>query len=149
MAPEVLKQRYNEKCDLWSCGVIKYTLLSTILPFGGDDDDEIMRNVAKGEYDLSSSPFNKLSPNCLDLIRKLLTMDIDKRINAEQALNHPWFKMNKSQELFNKIKDNNIIRELIENLKKYERTSVIQETALAYLVHHFPQIKDVIFMQII
>ena len=149
MAPEVLKQRYNEKCDLWSCGVIMYILLSTIPPFGGNDDEEIMRNVAKGKYDLSSPPFNKLSSSCLDLIRKLLTMDINKRINAEQALNHPWFKMNKSQELFNKIKDNNIIRELIANLKKYERTSVIQETALAYLVHHFPQIKDVIFMQII
>ncbi len=149
IAPEVLKQRYNEKCDLWSCGVIMYILLSTIPPFGGNDDEEIMRNVAKGKYDLSSPPFNKLSSSCLDLIRKLLTMDINKRINAEQALNHPWFKMNKSQELFNKIKDNNIIRELIENLKKYKRTSIIQETALAYLVHHFPQIKDVIFMQII
>ena len=121
-----------------------YILLSTYPPFGGNDDEEIMRNVAKGKYDLSSPPFNKLSSSCLDLIRKLLTMDINKRINAEQALNHPWFKMNKSQELFNKIKDNNIIRELIENLKKYKRTSIIQETALAYLVHHFPQIKDVI-----
>ena len=68
MAPEVLKQRYNEKCDLWSCGVIMYTLFSTILPFGRDDDDEIMRNVAKGKYDLSSPPFNKLSSSCLDLI---------------------------------------------------------------------------------
>ena len=70
-------------------------------------------------------------------------MDVKQRISAEQALNHPWFKENKSQELYNKINDNDTMRILIENLKKYKRTSVIQETALAYLVHHFPQIKDV------
>ena len=144
IAPEVLSKHYNEKCDLWSCGVIMYILLSARPPFGGQDDEEIMERVSTGEYDLESPPFNKLSSNALDLIKKLLTMDYNERISAEQALNHPWFKANKSQELFNKINDNGTIRDLIENLKNYRRTSIIQETALAYLVHHFPQIKDVV-----
>jgi len=144
IAPEVLKKKYNEKCDLWSCGVIMYILLSGSPPFGGKDDDEIMKRVAIGKYDLESPPFNKLSKNALDLIKKLLTMDINKRINAEQALNHPWFKENKSQELYNKINNYQTIKTLIENLKSYKRTSIIQETALAYLVHHFPQNKDVV-----
>ena len=136
IAPEVLKKQYNEKCDIWSCGVIMYILLSARPPFAGEDDNEIMENVSLGEYDLQSSPFNKLSKNALDLIQKLLTLDINQRISAEQALNHPWFKEYKSQELFNKINNRNTIKKLIENLKKYKRTSVIQETALAYLVHH-------------
>ena len=144
IAPEVLKQKYNEKCDLWSCGVIMYILLSARPPFGGQDDNEIMKRVILGEYDLKSPPFDKLSKNALDLIRKLLTMDVNKRISAEQALNHPWFKANKSQELYNRINDNGTMKTLIENLKSYKRTSVIQETALAYLVHHFPRIKDVV-----
>ena len=144
IAPEVLKKHYNEKCDLWSCGVIMYILLSARPPFGGEDDVDIMERVATGEYDLESPPFDKVSPSALDLIKKLLTMDVDKRINAEQALNHQWFKEQKSKEYYNKIKDNDTIKDLIENLKKYKRTSVIQETALAYLVHHFPQIKDVV-----
>ena len=144
IAPEVLSKHYNEKCDLWSCGVIMYILLSARPPFGGQDDEEIMERVSTGEYDLESPPFNKLSSNALDLIKKLLTMDYNERISAEQALNHPWFKANKSQELFNKINDNGTIRDLIQNLKNYRRTSIIQETALAYLVHHFPQIKDVV-----
>ena len=144
IAPEVLKKQYNEKCDIWSCGVIMYILLSARPPFAGEDDNEIMENVSLGEYDLQSSPFNKLSKNALDLIQKLLTLDINQRISAEQALNHPWFKEYKSQELFNKINNRNTIKKLIENLKKYKRTSVIQETALAYLVHHFTQIKDVV-----
>lgn len=33
---------------------------------------------------------------------------------------------------------------MINNLKSYRRDSVIQETALAYLVHNFPQMKDVV-----
>ena len=144
IAPEVLKKHYNEKCDVWSCGVIMYILLSARPPFGGEDDNDIMERVAVGKYDLESPPFNKLSKSSLDLIKRLLTMDPDQRISAEQALNHPWFRENKSQELYNKINDRDTIQKLIENLKKYKRTSVIQETALAYLVHHFPQIKDVV-----
>jgi calcium-dependent protein kinase len=144
IAPEVLKKHYNEKCDVWSCGVIMYILLSARPPFGGEDDNEIMERVATGKYDLESPPFNKLSKNSIDLIKRLLTMDPEQRISAEQALNHPWFKEFKSQEIYNRINDSDTIKNLIENLKKYRRTSIIQETALAYLVHHFPQIKDVV-----
>ena len=144
IAPEVLKKHYNEKCDVWSCGVIMYILLSARPPFGGQDDNDIMERVATGVYDLESAPFDKLSSSALDLIRKLLTMDVKSRISAEEALNHPWFKENKSQELYNGINNESTIKTLIENLKNYRRTSVIQETALAYLVHHFPQVKDVI-----
>jgi calcium-dependent protein kinase len=144
IAPEVLKKHYNEKCDVWSCGVIMYILLSARPPFGGEDDNEIMERVATGKYDLESPPFNKLSKNSIDLIKRLLTMDPEQRISAEQALNHPWFKEFKSQEIYNRINDADTIKTLVENLKKYKRTSIIQETALAYLVHHFPQIKDVV-----
>ena len=144
IAPEVLKKSYNEKCDVWSCGVIMYILLSARPPFGGQDDNDIMERVATGIYDLESPPFDKLSSSALDLIRNLLNMDVKQRFTAEQALNHPWFKENKSQELYNKINDSETMKNLILNLKSYKRTSVIQETALAYLVHHFPQIKDVI-----
>ncbi len=144
IAPEVLKKHYNEKCDIWSCGVIMYILLSARPPFGGEDDNDIMQKVSIGRYDLESSPFNKLSKSCLDLIKRLLTMDPNSRINAEQALNHPWFKENKSQESYNQITNRDTIKSLISNLKHYKRSSIIQETALAYLVHNFPQIKDVV-----
>ena len=144
IAPEVIKKNYDEKCDIWSCGVILYILLSGRPPFGGEDDRDIMENVKKGKYDLESSPFNKCSKSVLDLIRKLLVMDKNKRISAQEALLHPWFKEQKAKELYNQIKDENIIKKLLENLKKYKRNSVIQETALAYLVHNFPQMKDVV-----
>ena len=144
IAPEVIQKKYNEKCDIWSCGVIMYILLSKQPPFKGEYIEEIMSNIQKGIYDLESPPFDNISENALDLIKKLLNKDIDSRISAQEALNHPWFKENKSKELFNEILNENIIEKLLNNLKNYKKVSVIQENALDYLVHNFPQMKDVI-----
>ena len=144
IAPEVLRKHYNEKCDIWSCGVILYILLSGKPPFDGEDDNEIMGNVTTGQYDIHCAPFNRISKSAIDLIKKLLVMDTSRRISAQEALNHVWFKEKKAKELYHQIKDENIIKKLLNNLKKYKRDSVIQETALAYLVHNFPQMNDVV-----
>ena len=103
-----------------------------------------MYNVSKGEYDLKSSPFDKISKNGLDLIDKLLEFDYNKRISAKEALNHPWFKEQKSKELYNEIKEEIIIKQL-NNLKKYKKESIIQEIVFMYLLHNFPQMKDIFY----
>ena len=86
IAPEVLKHNYDEKCNIWSCGVILYILLSGRPPFAGENDKEIMDRVATGKYDLQASPFNKVSKHCIDLIQKLLTMDPKKKIKCSRSL---------------------------------------------------------------
>ena len=143
-APEVIKKCYNEKCDIWSCGVIMYFLLTARPPFGGENNDEINDKILIGKFDTISTPFDKLSKNCLDLLKKLLDLRAHKRLTAEQALNHPWFEEKKSKLLFHQINDESIIEKLIENLKNYNANSILQKISMAYLIHNYPQMKDVI-----
>jgi calcium-dependent protein kinase len=49
IAPEVLKQNYSEKCDVWGCGVLMYICLCGYPPFNGDTDDQILNNVRNDE----------------------------------------------------------------------------------------------------
>ena len=144
IAPEVIQKKYNEKCDMWSCGVIMYVLLTKKPPFNGDTTEEIIANIEKGIYDIKSPPFDKISNSAIDLIQKLLTKDVEKRISAQEALKHPWFKEQQSREIYSEILNEKVLQKLLDNLKKYKKNSIIQETALAYLVHNFPQMKDVI-----
>lgn len=144
VAPEVLRKKYNEKCDLWSCGVILYVLFTQIPPFPGDSEKEIISNVVKGEYDTDFGPFRKCSKEILSLLEGLLCKDPSKRLSAEMALEHPFFKKFKAKENFNQILSKRLATSFINNLKSYKRVSVIQETALAYLVHNFSQRKDIV-----
>ena len=62
IAPEVLTGNYTEKCDIWSIGVILYSMLSGRPPFGGNSDKEILKRVASGVYNLTGDIWNSRSP---------------------------------------------------------------------------------------
>ena len=50
ISPEVLQNKYNEKCDIWSCGVIMYMMLSGQPPFKGDNDEEIYHSISQYQF---------------------------------------------------------------------------------------------------
>lgn len=70
-----MKSEYNEKCDLWSVGVILYILLSGKPPFDGNDDKEIVNSVRIGTYSLSGAEWKNISNDAKDLIKRMLTYD--------------------------------------------------------------------------
>ena len=143
MAPEVLKRKYDEKCDLWSIGVIFYILLTGRPPFDGNDDEEILKNVEIGVYDKTSYPFPSLSSYAKDLINKLLQYDPKKRISAEEALEHPWFKTAefKKKDKVNKI-PHELAKQLISNMTKYKSNNMLKCAVVAYLVHHLTNTEE-------
>jgi len=51
IAPEVIKGDYDEKCDVWSMGVILYILICGAPPFYGANDLAILESVKKGKYE--------------------------------------------------------------------------------------------------
>ena len=89
IAPEVIDMRYNEKCDVWSAGAVLYVMLSGSPPFEGNKDEEIMNNVKKGRYFFNGRDWDGISSEAKDLIRKMMTVNVNSRISAKDALNHP------------------------------------------------------------
>jgi calcium-dependent protein kinase len=114
IAPEVLNKKYNEKCDIWSCGVILFILLSGQPPFNGQSDQEIMKKVRAGKFSFSEASWANVSDKAKDLITKLLTYDIDARPSAEQALQHPWIT-----ELSATTVDSQVAMGALSNLKTF------------------------------
>jgi len=91
IAPEVLNNLYNEKCDLWSCGIIMYILLSGCPPFYGRNDKEIYTSIRSGKFSFRQKVWESVSQEAKNLITKLLDLDFDKRPTAEEAIKDPWF----------------------------------------------------------
>lgn len=92
VAPEVLSNKYNHKCDLWSCGVLLYVLLSGFLPFYGRTNLELFAKISRGNFVCKGGIWDQISFAAIHLIHKLLVQDPHKRHTAEMALNHMWLK---------------------------------------------------------
>jgi calcium-dependent protein kinase len=132
IAPEILAGEYNEKCDIWSCGVILYILLCGRPPFDGENDDQILENVAKGLYKISGPIWSKVSTEGIDLVRKMLQFDPEKRISAQLALSHQWIVTNTESILLNEV----IHSEALKNLKEFNASTKLQQAALTFLTTH-------------
>lgn len=92
VAPEVLMGQYNEKCDIWSVGVIMYILLTGKPPYKGSDERVIMDQVKNTPLQVEGSQFRHLSQDSISLLQSLLIVDPTSRISAKDALNHPWIQ---------------------------------------------------------
>lgn len=69
IAPEVLKQNYDERCDVWSIGVLMYILLSGCPPFDGETDDEIIQAIKVGKYSLDGGIWPHISDEGKALVK--------------------------------------------------------------------------------
>ena len=93
ISPEVLQGKYDEKCDIWSAGVILYIIICGYPCFNGEDDDEIFAAIQKGKIQFPSPEWDDISEDAKNLIKKMCCPP-DKRLTAEQVLQETWVKDN-------------------------------------------------------
>lgn len=92
--PELLSGQYDEKCDLWSAGIIMYVLLTGVPPFIAADESGTMTAIMNAKLDFHSNHlWSDVSDVAIDLLRRLLTTDPERRLSAEAALAHPFFRL--------------------------------------------------------
>jgi calcium-dependent protein kinase len=89
--PEILMGEYNQKCDIWSVGIILCILLTGEPPFNGPNDAVIINKIRKFEY-FFSEKWRFISNEAKDLVSHMLVPE-NIRYNASEVLAHPWFKI--------------------------------------------------------
>jgi len=145
MAPEVFEGKYDEKCDIWSCGVILYILVIPEYPFNGKDDKEVIKKIKKGKYSFPDDFIEKSSNELRELIAKCLTLDPSKRISAKDALNDKFFNLYNTSEFFTHVTPA-FLNKTINNIKRYEIRNPLQELCFTYFVHNYPNQDDIILI---
>ena len=138
-SPEVLKNNYTEKCDIWSCGVIMYLLLTGELPFNGITEEQIKNKILRGRFCFYNRLFKNISLEAKDLIRQCFIYDPNKRISSKEALNHPFFKNEIMDNLYINLDPDieNKTKEAILSLINFPYESKFFQAVITYLVHNF------------
>jgi calcium-dependent protein kinase len=129
IAPEVLSMNYTEKCDVWSCGVILFILLSGAPPFGGQTDEDILRRVKTGKFSFAHESWRTISEAAKSLIRKMLTMDPRQRISAQECLDDEWIRTFCTQQA---VTTHSVVFSL-NNLKAFTAEQKLKQAFLAFI----------------
>ena len=90
MSPDVLKGDYAEKCDVWSAGIILYTLLTNSFPFFSEDRLDTEQLILSAKLDIEYLKSIGISSEAIDLLRKVLNPLPDQRFSAAEASHHGW-----------------------------------------------------------
>lgn len=131
IAPEVLARNYNDKCDIWSCGVILYVLLVGYPPFTGNSTDDLLKNVSKGQYSMDGIYWKNISKDAKELVASMLEFSPKKRISAEDALKSKWLMSNSNST----ITDAGVFKDVLKNMKNFDAGEKFQQATIAYIVH--------------
>ena len=125
MSPEMLFGEYDEKCDIWSAGVILFLLLGGDPPFDGKSEMEIYKKIENIEYSFNSSNWANISEVAKDLIKNMLCTN-NVRLSAQNVLKHKWFE-NKCYSI------EPLPRNVVDNIKKYTNYNKIKKAILLYI----------------
>mmetsp|Transcript_85657 Transcript_85657/g.229182 ORF Transcript_85657/g.229182 Transcript_85657/m.229182 type:complete len:526 (+) Transcript_85657:57-1634(+) len=91
VAPEIVRGLcYTMAVDVWSTGVVLYMMLSAKAPFGGNNDNEVLKSVRHGKYTVTAAPWPNISQEAVAVVERMLVVDQRKRATMAEVLAMPW-----------------------------------------------------------
>ncbi len=138
MAPEVLNKKYNNKCDIWSCGVIMFMLLRGHPPFKGENQEELFKSIQNDI--INYNEMTELSEPAKELMSKMLERNVDLRYSADECLKHKWMKIYNEK---SEVMKTEVVTSALNNISNYNATEKLQQATMAYIVHFISFNKEV------
>ena len=141
IAPEIIAESYNEKCDIWSCGVILYIMLCGYPPFYGVTNKEIYHSIQFTRLIFKKDEWDDISTEAIQLITAMLDKNPATRPSAYECLKFKWFKLcednnHNNQQYINDNDDNTFRR---ENTVITRKVKIIEQMALFVQQNKFKQ----------
>jgi calcium-dependent protein kinase len=135
IAPEVLKESYDQKCDVWSCGVIMYILLCGYPPFNGNTNNDIYNAIKNNFPYFHGEDWKEITPEAIDLLQNMLNKNPNKRYSAEKCLNHQWFKLleKKNEKNFGK----KLQMKVINKMNDFVKENRLKQAVLQFISNQF------------
>ncbi|KAF9974109.1 hypothetical protein BGZ73_002607 [Actinomortierella ambigua] len=120
-APEVLLRRgHGKPVDMWSIGVITYTLLCGYAPFQAETDQQLVMEIARGHVVFHERYWRDVSVEARDFIKCLLQVDPAKRLTATEALKHVWITTETGRDV-----------DLLDNVKEFNAKRTFKKAVRA------------------
>lgn len=141
IAPEVLERNYNNKCDIWSAGVLLYILLIGFPPFNGKTQDDIFNSIQRGTINTQLPEWNKLSSLTKDFLLQLLCNDSTLRLSAQECLKHPWLQDESTSQYT--YCSNETMQSVLSNIISFNAKEKLQQATIAYIVHFVYYSEDI------
>ena len=128
ISPEIIKGNYDEKCDIWACGVILYILLAGYPPFNGNTDKEVYNQITNIKLDFEKERWKNISKYAKELIKNMLT-PAKNRFTAKQVLSSKWLEVKLKDDI-----DENITTALdYRRINKYKTYNKLKKAILTFI----------------